>query len=99
MSLFGEFHVSSERLALHDTLTTVPDTIVEIERVAATDELLTPYFWVSGGDAEDFEEAARQDPTVEDLRRLDQFDEGTHIGPIGRRTSRHWSMRTQRLGQ
>lgn len=78
MSVFGEFHVPPEKFALHETLQAAPDTIVEIERMVATDELLTPYFWVSGGDIGTFEAAAEQDPSIEDLRRLDQFDEGTH---------------------
>lgn len=90
MSLFGEFHIPSERLALHETLEAVPDIIVEVERVVATDELLTPYFWLSGGDTKDFEEAAEQDPTVEDLRRLDQFDEGTHYRA-------HWTDNVEAL--
>lgn len=90
MSLFGEFHVPSERLALHETLEAVPDVIVEIERVVATDELLTPYFWVSSGDADDFEAAAEHDPTIENLHRLDQFDAGTHYRA-------HWTENVETL--
>lgn len=42
---------------------------------AETDELLTPYFWVSGGDHESFETAAGDDPSIRDLTRLDTFEE------------------------
>lgn len=77
MSLFGEFHVPSEVLALHDTLRDRPDVVVDIERVIATEELLTPYFWVAADDLDTFESAAESDPSVGELRRLDAFDEAT----------------------
>lgn len=75
MSLFGEFHVPARAFALHSTLETVPDTVVEIDRVVAADELLTPYFWISEADPDEVEAAIRDDPSVKDLRRLDEFDE------------------------
>lgn len=74
MSIFAEFYVPSAEFALSETLEQVPDTVVEIDRVAATDELLTPYFWVSGVDLDEFEAVAARDPSVEDLQRLDTFE-------------------------
>lgn len=44
MSLFAEFHIPSEDFALSSTLDRLPGLVVEIDRVAAADELLTPYF-------------------------------------------------------
>jgi len=74
MSLFAEFHIPSEDFALSSTLDELPDLVVEIDRVAAADELLTPYFWVSDVDLDEFEALAEDDPSVEDLRRLDDFE-------------------------
>ncbi|MFC7138305.1 helix-turn-helix domain-containing protein [Halosimplex aquaticum] len=74
MSLFAEFRIRSEDFALSSTLERLPDLVVEIDRVAATDELLTPYFWVSEVDLDAFESAASEDPTVADHRRLDDFE-------------------------
>ncbi|QPV62981.1 helix-turn-helix domain-containing protein [Halosimplex litoreum] len=74
MSLFAEFHVPSEDFALSSTLGRLPDLVVEIDRVAAADELLTPYFWISDVDLDEFEAAAGADPSIEDLRRLDDFE-------------------------
>ena len=77
MSLFGEFHVPADAFTLHETLQQVPDATIEIERVVAADELLTPYFWVSVDTLEAFEAAIEADPSVHDLRQLDEFDEAT----------------------
>lgn len=77
MSLFSEFHVPPGGLALHETLHQLPDVTVEIERVVAAESMLTPYFWVSGGDDAAFERAAGDDPSVRDLRQLDAFQDAT----------------------
>lgn len=74
MSLFGEFHVPAEAFALHETLRTVPDLVVEVERVVAADEVLTPYFWVSGVDGDTFEQAIESDSTVQNVRHIDDYD-------------------------
>lgn len=75
MSVFAEFHVPTDSFALQQTLQRASETVIEIERVVATDELLTPYFWVTGGEFETFRSAANADPSVEDLVKLDTFDE------------------------
>ncbi len=77
MSLFGEFHIPVASFALHHTLSELPDVAVEIERVVATDKYLTPYFWVSGDDLDAFESVGEADPSVDNLRRLDDFDRST----------------------
>jgi predicted DNA binding protein len=74
MSLFGEFHVPAKAFALHETLRVMPELIVEIERVVATDEILTPYFWASGVDRGEFEQAVGSDPTVRDVQYIDDYD-------------------------
>lgn len=77
MSLFAAFLVPSEELLLHETFRQLPEVDIEIERVVATDELVTPYFWMIGTDASTFEEVATSDGSIEELQRLDSFDEGT----------------------
>ncbi|RKD93353.1 helix-turn-helix domain-containing protein [Halopiger aswanensis] len=74
MSLFGEFHVPADAFALAETLATAPELIIETERVAATEEVLTPYFWVSGEDGVAFEDAAADDPSIRHLRHIDDVD-------------------------
>lgn len=77
MSLFGEFHVPADEFIFHDALDMEPATVIEIERVVATDELLTPYFWVSNVSGETFESAVADDPTVDKVEELDDFDDAT----------------------
>lgn len=47
MSIFGEFRVAADTFTLSSTLAAVPEAVIEIDRVVASDETLTPYFWVS----------------------------------------------------
>lgn len=75
MSLFGEFQVPVDTFALQETLTAVPDARIEVERVVATESVLTPYFWVSVADLEAFEAAVDADPSVRQLQQLDAFEE------------------------
>lgn len=77
MSLFGEFHVPADAFVFYGSFQTEPDMVIEIERIVAADELLTPYFWVSDVSTDDFEAAARDDPTIERLQRLDEYEEAT----------------------
>lgn len=77
MSIYGEFHVPSEGFVFHEAFRAEPDMIIEIERTVGTDEILTPYFWVSNVTPEKFEKAASDDPTLTSVQRLDEFDEAT----------------------
>lgn len=47
VSIFGEFRVAADTFTLSSTLAGVPEAVIEIDRVVASDETLTPYFWVS----------------------------------------------------
>lgn len=77
MVIFGEFTVPADIFVLERTLSELPDTVVEIERVVASGSLLTPYFWVATADAATFESHAESDPSVDDLRRVDAFEDRT----------------------
>ena len=77
MSVIAEFTVRSEDLALHHSLTAAPEMIVEVERVVATmEDRIMPYFWVSGGDQAEFEDAFRDDDTVTNVTPLDEVADG-----------------------
>ncbi|SFR85101.1 Predicted DNA binding protein, contains HTH domain [Halomicrobium zhouii] len=77
MSLFAELELPPEAFALADTLAALPDAAIEVERVVAAEDILTPYFWVANVSAEAFEAAAGDDPSIRDVRRLDTFEEAT----------------------
>lgn len=75
MSIIAEFTVPAEQFVLYETLSDVPEMIVEIERVIAHEpDRLMPYFWTSNGDNREFEAAAENDPSVEGLTKLDELD-------------------------
>lgn len=75
MSVIAEFTVPSDDFALHHALTAAPEMIVEIERVVATmGDRIMPYFWVSGGDQQDFEDAFSEDDSVTDTDLVDEIE-------------------------
>ncbi|WP_207591730.1 bacterio-opsin activator domain-containing protein [Halomontanus rarus] len=75
MSIIAEFTVDSDDFALYHALTGAPDMIVEIERVVATlEDKVMPYFWVSGGDQADFEDAFRDDESVQNIAAIDEIE-------------------------
>jgi predicted DNA binding protein len=77
MSLFGEFHLSAGDFAFHEAFQVDPSIVIEIERVVASEDVLTPYFWVSNVAPESFEAATQDDPSLEQVQRLDEFEEAT----------------------
>jgi predicted DNA binding protein len=75
MSIIAEFTVPAEQFALYETLCRATNMVVEVERVVTHGpDRIMPYFWTSGGDRETFEAAARNDPSVEDLTKIDELD-------------------------
>ena len=77
MALFAEFEVPADRFVLGHTLGQLPEMVIEIERVVATGELLTPYFRVEVERTEAFEAAAAADPTIDNLLQVDEFGKQT----------------------
>lgn len=78
MSVIGEFTVPSGSFLLGDTLQELSEIVVELERVVAhSHDRLVPFFWVHRGDREAFDETVHDDPTLEDVVCLDEFDRGT----------------------
>jgi predicted DNA binding protein len=77
MSVIAEFTVHSDDFALHHALTTAPKMIVEIERVVATmEDKVMPYFWVSGLERSEFEDAFHEDESVKNITAIDEVDSG-----------------------
>ncbi|NUB91652.1 helix-turn-helix domain-containing protein [Haloterrigena sp. SYSU A558-1] len=75
MSIIAEFSVKSDDLALNHALTAAPQMIVEIEQVVATmEDRIMPYFWVSGGDQDEFEDAFEEDETVTNTAVIDEVE-------------------------
>jgi hypothetical protein len=86
MSVIAEFTVPAEQFALYETLCTTPEMTVQVERVVAHDpDRIMPYFWTSDGDHEEFEASARDDPSVEDLTRVDETEDAVlyHANWVG----------------
>jgi predicted DNA binding protein len=78
MSRIGEFTVPANAFFLADTLNTVPEMVVEIQKIVAhSRDELAPYFWVHHGDKEKFDDAIRHDATLENVVLLDEFERGT----------------------
>lgn len=76
MSIIAEFSVKSDDLALNHALTAAPQMIVEIEQVVATmEDRIMPYFWVSGGDQDEFEDAFEEDETVTKTAVIDETED------------------------
>lgn len=72
MSVIAEFTVPAEAFALHATFEAVPDTTVEIERLAThSREWVMPFLWVSSSDLDAAERALRDDPSIEALEVVD----------------------------
>ena len=74
MSVLAELTVPASEFVLADTLTTVPGMRIEIKRVVAGTERITPYFWASGGDFDAFERGLRDDETVQEILTLEEQD-------------------------
>lgn len=70
-----ELSLPTEEFALKETLSRVPDMVVEIERVVThSPEQIMPYFWTTKGDYDQFETAAVEDPSIEHLEKIDEVE-------------------------
>lgn len=75
MSVFGEFDLPAGTFAFQETMETLPEAIVEIERVVVTEDEVTPYCWVSGVSLDAFDDAVATDPSIDDCTLVDRHDE------------------------
>jgi predicted DNA binding protein len=72
MSVLAEITVPASEFVLADTLTDAPGMHIEIKRVVAGSEEVTPYFWASEGDFDAFEGALRGDDSVQDIMMMEE---------------------------
>lgn len=75
MSIFAEFELDAEMFAFSETFETLPEAVIEVERVIASNNVLTPYFWVSNVSFDEFETAGNGDPSIKGLRQIDCFED------------------------
>lgn len=78
MTIIVEFTIPAEHFALAESLSRVPDVTVEVDNVVAHDaEQIIPCFWAFGDERETFEQAARDDPSIENLSIFDEQEGAT----------------------
>lgn len=77
MSVLVELTAPADEFVLADTMTAAPDMRIEIKRVVAGTEEVTPYFWASGGDFDAFEQALRDDEWTRDVLTLEEHGDGS----------------------
>ncbi|WP_132059611.1 helix-turn-helix domain-containing protein [Halorussus amylolyticus] len=87
MSVLAEFTVPASEFVLSETLRSVPDVRIEIKRVVAGSERVTPYFWASGDDFAKFERELSDDPTVEDVLMLEEHEKDERFYRVTWRTN------------
>lgn len=75
MTVLVELVVPATEFVLAETLTAVPSIRIEIKRVVAGTESVTPYFWAFGEEIAAFERALRDDPSVHELVTLEEQQE------------------------
>lgn len=75
MGTIAELSIPTAEFSLRDTLATVPDAEIEVERVAAHSEgRLMPFVWVRTAEFDRFEAALEEDPTVGEFECLSTLD-------------------------
>lgn len=72
----AELRLPVDGVAMADALRAVPEMTVEIEQLVPTYQSTLPSVWATGGDFEEFEAAAADDPTVERLQIQADTDSG-----------------------
>lgn len=75
MSISVEFTLPPNEFVLAWTVQHLPETRIDIERMVFDSlQQVTPYLWVSSDDFATFEDTIDDDPTVDDLVLLDEYD-------------------------
>lgn len=76
MSIIAELQIEAEDFVLARTMATKPELRFEFERIIPTTTARMPYLWIGGDGLHSLETAIDADPTVSDLRRIDDLDGG-----------------------
>lgn len=72
MTVLAEFHVPAQEFVLVEAMTAVPEMRIEVKRVVAGDDFVTPYFVAAGGDFQTFDRALREDTLSQDVIMVNQ---------------------------
>lgn len=68
--------VPASDLALSHSLEALPELLFEVERIVTSgDDALMPMLWVRGGSRAEIESTLGEDPTVDDVDLLGEFDD------------------------
>ncbi|WP_224332994.1 helix-turn-helix domain-containing protein [Haloprofundus halobius] len=93
MGIVAEFSIPAESFAFSRAFDRLPDLVVEVDRLAThSREWVLPFLWMSteNGSAETVREAVDDDPTVEELTVVDEW-ESVALYNV------HWSEAVQQL--
>lgn len=72
MTVLVELIVPADEFVLAEPLTSVPTIRLEIKRVVAGVEEITPYFWAFGGELPQFEQLLRADSNIREVLILEE---------------------------
>jgi predicted DNA binding protein len=76
MSTIVSGTVPAEEFALSHSLETLPGLLFEVERIVTSgDEALMPLLWIRGPSRDRVEETLKEDPTVQDVDLVGDFDD------------------------
>ncbi|GAB6880345.1 hypothetical protein JCM17823_26190 [Halorubrum gandharaense] len=75
MATEATFTVPSDQFPLGSVFTQRPTVTVELERIIPSKEMVIPYFWVRGTEADDLESAFNDHPSVENIRLVDSVED------------------------
>lgn len=76
MGIIAEFVIPSGAVPGGETLATLPEATIRLERLIPSDGELRPIFWVTGVDSARFVDVAREEDGITDLQELVRLDRG-----------------------
>jgi len=71
MATEAPFTIPADEFPLGTIFEELPDVTIELERIIPAQDVVIPYFWVRGTDADDVAGAFRDHPGVKDIRLVD----------------------------
>lgn len=79
MSTIVRGRVPASEFALAETLSSVPDMELEVDRIVETaDDRVMPLLWVRGADPTTVSTVIKDDPSVQNVEQLSIFEDGEH---------------------
>lgn len=75
MATVMEFSTPADEFPLGTVFEDLPTVTVRLERLIPQQDLIIPYFWVRGADAEDIEAAFKTHPGVDEVNLIDSVED------------------------